>query len=99
MLALRSVHVGVDDVIRNVNAFFSELFLLTWLPFSVDSSAIVCSAQKVKVAVESAKIGASSHVTNPILENAAEWLVYASTVTYDVTKVNNTNLSLWPLNG
>ena len=43
---------------------------------------MVCSAQKVKVAVKSAKIGASSHVTNSILKNAAKWLVYASTVTY-----------------
>ena len=43
---------------------------------------MVCSAQKVKVAVKSAKVGASSHVTNSILKNAAKWLVYASTVTY-----------------
>ena len=43
---------------------------------------MVCSVQKVKVAVESAKIGGSSHVTNSILKNAAKWLVYASTVTY-----------------
>ena len=43
---------------------------------------MVCSAQIVKVAVKSAKIGASSHVTNSILKNAAKWLVYASTVTY-----------------
>ena len=43
---------------------------------------MVCSAQKVKVAVISAKIGASSDVTNSILKNAAKWLVYASTVTY-----------------
>ena len=42
---------------------------------------MVCSAQKVKVAVKSAKIGASSHVTTSILKNAAKWLVYASTVT------------------
>ena len=56
--------------------------MLTWLPFSADSAAMVCSAQKVKVAVKSAKIGASSHVTNSILKNAAKWLVYASTVTY-----------------
>ena len=39
-----------------------------------------CSAQKVKVAVKSAKTGASSHVTNSILKNAAKWLVYASTM-------------------
>ena len=32
---------------------------------------MVCSAQKVKVAVKSAKIGASNHVTNSILKNAA----------------------------
>ena len=56
--------------------------MLTWLPFSADSAAMVCSAQKVKVAVKSAKSGASSHVTNSILKNAAKWLVYASTVTY-----------------
>ena len=68
------MHVSVDDVSRNVNAFFSEYFLLTWLPFSADSAAMVCSAQKVKVAVKSAKIGASSHVTNSILKNAAKWL-------------------------
>ena len=43
---------------------------------------MVCSAQKVKVVVKSAKIGASSHVTNSILKNAAKWLVYASTVTF-----------------
>ena len=43
---------------------------------------MVCSVQKVKVAVKSAKIGASSHVTNSILKNAAKWSVYASTVTY-----------------
>ena len=43
---------------------------------------MVCSTQKVRVAVKSAKIGASSHVTNSILKNAAKWLVYASTVTY-----------------
>ena len=42
---------------------------------------MVCSAQKVKVAVKSAKIGAFSHVTNSILKNAAKWSVYASTVT------------------
>ena len=42
---------------------------------------MVCSVQKVKVAVKSAKIGASSHVTNSILKNAAKWWVYASTVT------------------
>ena len=35
---------------------------------------MVCSVQKVKVAVKSAKIG--------ILKNAAKWLVYASTVTF-----------------
>ena len=34
---------------------------------------MVCSAQKVKVAVKSAKIGASSHVTNSILKTAAKW--------------------------
>ena len=51
--------------------------MLTWLPFSADSAAMVCSAQKVKIAVESAKISASSHVTNSILKNAAKWLVYA----------------------
>ena len=56
--------------------------MLTWVPFSADSAAMVCSAQKVKVAVKSAKIGASSHVTNSNLKNAAKWLVYASTVTY-----------------
>ena len=55
--------------------------MLTWLPFSADSAAMVCSAQKVKVAVKSAKIGASSHVTNSILKNATKWFVYASTVT------------------
>ena len=55
--------------------------MLTWLPFSADSAAMVCSTQKVKVAVKSAKIGATSHVTNSILKNAAKWLVYASTVT------------------
>ena len=63
--------------------------MLTWLPFSADSAAMVCSAQKVKVAVKSAKIGASSHVTNSILKNAAKWLVYASTVTY-VTEFEKT---------
>ena len=36
---------------------------------------MVCSAQKVKVAVKSAKIGASSHVTNSILKNAAKWFM------------------------
>ena len=55
--------------------------MLTWLPFSADSAAMVCSAQKVTIAVKSAKIGPSSHVTNSILKNAAKWLVYASTVT------------------
>ena len=79
------MHVSIDDVSRNVIAFFSESFLLTWLPFSADSAAMVCSAQKVKVALKSAKIGASSHVTNSILKNVAEWLVYASTVTYGST--------------
>ena len=43
---------------------------------------MVCSALKVKVAVKSAKIGASSHVTNSILKNAAKWLVYASTIIF-----------------
>ena len=46
---------------------------------------MVCSAQKMKVAVKSAKMGASSHVTNSILINAAKWLVYASTVIFVVT--------------
>ena len=46
--------------------------MLTWLPLSADSAAMVCSAQKVKVAVKSAKIGASSHETNSILKNAAK---------------------------
>ena len=44
---------------------------------------MVCSAQKVKVAVKSAKISESSHVTNSILKNASKWLVYASTDTFD----------------
>ena len=43
---------------------------------------MVCSGQKVKVAVKSARIGASSYVTDSILKNAANWLVYASMVTY-----------------
>ena len=60
--------------------------MLTWLPFSADSAAMVVSAQKVKVAVKSAKIGASSHVANSILKNAAKWLVYASTVTFEFTR-------------
>ena len=66
--------------------------MLTWLPFSADSAAMVCSAQKVKVAVKSAKIGASSHVTNSILKNAAKWLVYASTVTYMLVALKSHNL-------
>ena len=49
---------------------------------------MVCSAQKVKVAVKSSKIGASSHVTNSILKNAAKWLVYASPVTFLEGKFN-----------
>ena len=44
---------------------------------------MVCSGQKVNVAVKSPRIGASSPVTNSILKVAAKWLVYASTVTSD----------------
>ena len=57
---------------------------------------MVCSAQKLKVAVKSAKIGASSHVTNSILKNAAKWLVYASTVTlYSIhVYIQNSNITI-----
>ena len=34
------MHVSVEDVSRNVNVFFSEQFLLTWLPFSADSEVL-----------------------------------------------------------
>ena len=46
---------------------------------------MVCSMQKVKVAVKSAKMGSSSNITNSISKIAAKWLVYASTVTYCVS--------------
>ena len=55
---------------------------------------MVDSAQKVKVAVESAKIGASNHVTNSILKNADKWLVDASTVTI---RFLLNSCSLWQL--
>ena len=80
-MLLAAAHIRIYDVIVNVDAFFSEYFLLTWPPLNANNLATLGRLEKLKIAARPARIDADDDVHISILKKCGVWVVYAERVT------------------